>query len=412
MTIEKMREDDSSEGVSRRDFMRNALVGAVGAVALVGLDKKEAQAIESLKESNPAASSSTVQASASTVKPAAMKLEDVLRVARERLYPWCRVCPECDGVACSGEVPGMGGIGSGKSFKNNYAALQRIELNMRTFHDIKKVDTSVTLFGEKIALPVMSGATGGVTYNMGLKGKMTDDEYIDALLGGCRLGGTLGWAADGIGDPLETFMVRLKAVKKYEGKAVVTIKPKTQEEIIKRIHLVEESGAVAFAIDIDSAGRAARALAGQTVEPKTVKQLKEIARATKLPFIIKGVMTVDEAKMAVDAGASGIVVSNHGGRVLDHTPGVADVLPKIAADQKGKIVIIADGCMKYGHDVIKMLALGADAVLAGRHLLRGAVGGGKEGVALMLNKMKSELIDAMVLTGTASASKVSRNVLA
>ncbi len=412
MTIEKMREDDSSEGVSRRDFMRNALVGAVGAVALVGLDKKEAQAIESLKESNPAASSSTVQASASTVKPAEMKLEDVLRVAREKLYPRCRVCPECDGVACSGEVPGMGGIGSGKSFKNNYAALQRIELNMRTFHDIKKVDTSVTLFGEKIALPVMSGATGGVTYNMGLKGKMTDDEYIDALLGGCRLGGTLGWAADGIGDPLETFMVRLKAVKKYEGKAVVTIKPKTQEEIIKRIHLVEESGAVAFAIDIDSAGRAARALPGQTVEPKTVKQLKEIARATKLPFIIKGVMTVDEAKMAVDAGASGIVVSNHGGRVLDHTPGVADVLPKIAADQKGKIVIIADGCMKYGHDVIKMLALGADAVLAGRHLLRGAVGGGKEGVALMLNKMKSELIDAMVLTGTASASRVSRNVLA
>ncbi|HSR12330.1 MAG TPA: alpha-hydroxy-acid oxidizing protein, partial [Thermodesulfobacteriota bacterium] len=305
-----------------------------------------------------------------------------------------------------------GGIGSGKSFKNNYTALQKIELNMRTFHEVKKVDTSVILFGEKIALPVMSGATGGVTYNMGLQGKMTDEEYIDALLGGCRLGGTLGWAADGIGDPVETFMIRLKAVKKYQGKAVVTIKPKTQEEIIKRIRLIEEAGAVAFAVDVDSAGRAARALPGQTVEPKTVKQLQEIARSTKLPFIIKGVMTVDEAKMAAETGAAGIVVSNHGGRVLDHTPGVADVLPKIAAEQKGKMVILADGCMKYGHDVLKMLALGADAVLAGRHLLRGAVGGGQQGVALMLNTMKSELTDAMVLTGTASASKVGRNIIA
>src|ERR1700690_87139 len=189
MAIEKMREDESSEGVSRRDFMRNTFVGAVGALALVGLDKTEAMAVEPGNESTPTSSSSTPSA-AGTAKTAEMKIEDVLRVAREKLYPRCRVCPECDGVACSGEVPGMGGIGSGKSFKNNYAALQKIELNMRTFHDIKKVDTSVTLFGEKIALPVMSGATGGVTYNMGLNGKMTDEEYIDALLGGCRLGGT------------------------------------------------------------------------------------------------------------------------------------------------------------------------------------------------------------------------------
>jgi isopentenyl diphosphate isomerase/L-lactate dehydrogenase-like FMN-dependent dehydrogenase len=394
-------------GLSRRDFMRNAAAGAAGAVVLAGIMQKESLAAEPTKAAAPAAAAQGAPAK----KTEALKVEDVLKVAREKLYPRCRVCPECDGVACAGEVPGMGGIGSGRSFKNNYAALQRIELNMRTFHNIKKVDTTVKLFGEQLALPVMSGATGGVTYNMGLKGKMTDAEYIDALLGGCRLGGTLGWAADGIGDPLETFRIRLEAVKKYEGKAIVTIKPKTQEEIIKRIRMIEEAKAVAFAIDIDSAGRAARALPGQTVEPKTLKQLRELAKSTKLPFIVKGVMTVDEAKMALDAGAAGIVVSNHGGRVLDYTPGVADVLPKIAAKVKGKIVIIADGTMKYGTDVLKMLALGADAVLAGRHLLRGAVGGGKEGVALFLNKMKSELVDAMVLTGTASVRKVNKNII-
>ena len=226
----------------------------------------------------------------------------------------------------------------------------------------------------------------------------------------CRRG-TIGWAADGIGDPLNVFEIRLKAVSKYKGKAIVTIKPKTQEEIIKRIRLIEQAGAVAFAIDIDSAGRAARAVPGQTVEPKSLKQLQEIVRSTKLPFIIKGVMTVDEAQKAVDVGAAGIVVSNHGGRVLDYTPGVADILPKIAAKVKGQTVILTDGCMKYGTDVLKMLAMGADAVLSGRHLLRGAVGGGREGVALMINKMKSELVDSMVLTGTASVRKVSKDIL-
>lgn len=355
---------DTDQELSRRDFMRNAAVsavGAVGAVALTGLMQKEALAAETPKEAAPALAASAAPAA----KPAALTLEGVLKAAREKLYPFCRVCPECDGVACAGEVPGMGGIGSGKSFKNNYTSLSKIELNMRTFHDVKKVDTSIILFGEELALPVMSGATGGTTYNMGLKGKMTDAEYIDGLLGGCRLAGTLGWAADGIGDPLDVFEVRLKAVLKYEGKAIVTIKPKTQEEIIKRIRLIEQAGAVAFAIDIDSAGRAARAVPGQTVEPKTLKQLREIASATRLPFIIKGVMTVDETKMAIDAGASGIVVSNHGGRVLDHTPGTSDMLPKIASKFKGKTVILADGAVRYGTDVLKMLALGADAVLVG-----------------------------------------------
>jgi isopentenyl diphosphate isomerase/L-lactate dehydrogenase-like FMN-dependent dehydrogenase len=403
MSEKSLPEDREKKGLSRRDFIKNIAVGAAGAVAFASLAKNEvAAAAEAVKPAT----------TAEKPKAPALKLDDVLKVAREKLYPRCRVCPECDGVACAGEVPGMGGIGSGKSFKNNYTSLAKIELHMRTFHDMKKPDTSITLWGEKLSLPILSAATGGTTYNMGLKGKMTDAEYIDAMLGGCRMAGTCGLAADGIGDPLDVFEIRLKAVSRYNGKAIVTIKPKTQEEIIKRIRLIEQAGAFAFAIDIDSAGRAARAVPGQTVEPKTLKQLREIARSTKLPFIIKGVMTVDEAEMALEAGAAGIVVSNHGGRVLDHTPGTADVLQKIAAKVKGKTVIFADGAVRYGTDVLKMLALGADAVLVGRPLLRGAVGGGKEGVALMINKMKNELVDSMVLTGTADVKKVSKSILA
>jgi 4-hydroxymandelate oxidase len=396
-------EEKEKQELSRRDFMKNVAVGAAGAVAFAALAKSEvAAAAEAVKKTaEPAAKP----------KAAGLKYVDILKNAREKLYPLCRVCPECDGVACAGEVPGMGGVGSGQSFKNNFIALQKIQLNMRTFHDVKKPDMSVTLFGEKLSVPILSAATGGTTYNMGLKGKMTDAQYIDAMLGGCRMAGTVGLAADGIGDPLDVFEIRLKAVKQYGGKAIVTIKPKTQEEIIKRIRLIEQAGALAFAVDIDSAGRAARAVPGQTVEPKTPKQLRELARSTKLPFIVKGIMTVEEAEMAVDAGASGIVVSNHGGRVLDYTPGSVEVLAKIADKVKGKTVIFYDGTMKYGTDVLKVMALGADVVLAGRHLLRAAVGGGKEGVALFINKMKGELEVAMVLTGTADIKKASRSII-
>lgn len=129
-------------------------------------------------------------------------------------------------------------------------------------------------------------------------------------------------------------------------------------------------------------------------------------------MIIKGIMTVDEALAVANAGAAGIVVSNHGGRVLDHTPGAAEVLPAIADKVKGKLVILADGTVRYGHDVLKYQALGADAVLVGRHLIRGAHGAGADGVALFLRTMQQELQAAMVLTGAANAKAVTRRILA
>jgi isopentenyl diphosphate isomerase/L-lactate dehydrogenase-like FMN-dependent dehydrogenase len=334
----------------------------------------------------------------------------VLKVAREKLYPRCRVCPECDGVACAGEVPGFGGIGTGTAFRANLEALASQRLQLKTLHQVKKPDMSLTLWGEKLGLPVLAAPTGGTTYNMG--GKMSEDDFINAMLDGCLEAGTLAMAADGIGDPLTVYETRLKAVAARQGRAIAIIKPRTQAEILQRIRLVEASGARAVGIDIDSAGRAARALPGQTVEPKTVAQLKELTSATKLPFIVKGIMTPEEAEMAVQGGAAGVVVSNHGGRVLDHTPGGADVLPEIAARLKGKAIVLCDGGVRYGADVLKLLALGADAVLVGRPLIRGAFGAGKEGVALMLNKMKGELEVAMVLTGTPTVRSVSPGILA
>jgi len=122
-------------------------------------------------------------------------------------------------------------------------------------------------------------------------------------------------------------------------------------------------------------------------------------------------MTVEDAKLAVEAGAGGIVVSNHGGRVLDHTPGTAEVLPEIAAAVKGKIKILVDGGIRSGADVLKMLALGAEAVLVGRPMAIAAVGGGKEGVTLLLNHYADQLKTAMIYAGCKSLGDVSSSVL-
>jgi isopentenyl diphosphate isomerase/L-lactate dehydrogenase-like FMN-dependent dehydrogenase len=386
-------------GISRRNFMMSAT--AMGAAAVV--------ASPLLANAAPTPIASDTPAVSAAPKSGSLKMMDVLRVAREKLYPFCRVCPECDGVACAGEVPGFGGIGTGSSFRNNYQALAKLHLRMKTLHDVKKPDLSVEILGHMIALPMMSAATGGTTYNMG--GKIGEEEFIEAIVGGCVEAGTIGWVADGIGDPMSIFERRMSVVKNYPGHVIVTIKPRTQEEILKRIAMIEQSGAIAFGIDLDSAGRAARALPGQTVEPKTRKQIEELVKSTRLPFIAKGIMSAEEAQIALDAGARGIVVSNHGGRVLDHTPGVVEVLPEIVAKVKGKVLILADGAVRHGADVLKLVALGADATLCGRPLIRGAHGAGKDGVALMINEIKNELTDSMVLTGVASARKVSRSIL-
>jgi isopentenyl diphosphate isomerase/L-lactate dehydrogenase-like FMN-dependent dehydrogenase len=336
-----------------------------------------------------------------------LALQDVLKVAREKLYPLCRVCPECDGVACAGEVPGFGGVVTGLSFKNNYNALARIQLNMRVVHDIKKPDTSVTIFGEKLSIPILGAPIGEAKLNF--RERMSEDDFDEAMLGGCLAAGTLGMIGDSSLDPMNLNEARLKKLSGYNGKGIAIIKPRPQEEIIKRIRMAESVGAVAVGTDIDSCGRGA--LPGWSLEPKTLTQLRELTRATKLPFLVKGIMTPEEAEMAVDAGAAAIVVSNHGGRVLDHTPGVADVLGPIAQKVKGKLVILADGGIRYGDDVLKLLALGADAVLVGRPLIRGVFGGGKEGVAVILNRMKIELIMSMILTGTRRVMGVPRKII-
>lgn len=95
-----------------------------------------------------------------------MTPDEIRASVRELMLPQCRICPQCNGVACRGEVPGMGGKGTGRGFINNIKALGRVQLNMSVIHNVREPDTSLTLFGHKLALPVIAAPMTGVRYNM------------------------------------------------------------------------------------------------------------------------------------------------------------------------------------------------------------------------------------------------------
>ncbi len=164
-------------------------------------------------------------------------------------------------------------------------------------------------------------------------------------------------------------------------------------------------------MDIDAAGLITLSEMGRPVSPKPLKKLKDIITRVPVKFILKGIMTPDEAMLAVDAGADGIVVSNHGGRVLDHTPGAAHVLPEIVDTVKNQIVILSDGGIRTGGDILKMLALGANAVMIGRPFSIAAIGGLKHGVKTYLKQIKTELKQAMILTGCRDIDSVDKSIL-
>jgi NAD(P)H-dependent flavin oxidoreductase YrpB (nitropropane dioxygenase family) len=143
--------------------------------------------------------------------------------------------------------------------------------------------------------------------------------------------------------------------------------------------------------------------------PAVQKEISAACRAAGKPFIVKGIMTPAGARKAVEAGASGIVVSNHGGRVQGGVPSTAEVLPAIADAVKGKLTIFVDGGIRSGVDVYRALALGADAVLIGRPVVPFIYAAGAEGLKVYLDRIIGELTSTMTMCGTPTLKDIGRD---
>ncbi|MDJ0888106.1 MAG: alpha-hydroxy-acid oxidizing protein [Desulfobacterales bacterium] len=334
-------------------------------------------------------------------------MKTIRTTARERMAGFCRVCPVCDGRACAGQVPGMGGLGTGSGFRANLAALAEWRLNMRVLHEASEPDPATRVLDIDLAMPVMAAPIGGVAFNMG--GAVSEEDYIASKLKACQAGGIIGCTGDGV--PTFIHEAGFAAIAELGGHGIPFIKPWEDAELDTKLDKALATGTRVVGMDVDAAGLVTLRQMGRPVSPKSPDQIREIIARTPARFILKGIMTADQARLAVDAGAAAIVVSNHGGRVLDHTPGAAEVLPEIADAVSGQVTVLADGGIRSGADVLKMVALGADAVMIGRPFSVATVGGLEDGVRTYIDQIRTELISAMVLTGCRDLAAVGRHVL-
>jgi len=339
-----------------------------------------------------------------------MDIKEIKDKARKLMNNACRVCPVCDGRVCSGEVPGMGGSGSGASFRNNVSALGAVRLNTRLVHSVHNPVLESEFLGIKLDLPIMIGPIGGVAFNLG--DAMPEAEYAEAIVAGAKASGIIAGVPDGA--LLSIIETALGCVQKSGGHGIPFLKPWAAEEFEQKVAMSVKAGCTVVGSDLDGIGMITLRKMGRHVyakNPEGLKEMADIAHKHKARFVIKGIMSVEDAVACMEAGVDAIIVSNHGGRVLDYTPGTAEVLPAIAASVKGRMGIIGDGGVRSGVDVLKMLALGADCVMIGRPYSIAAIGGGVEGVQLYTQTYRDQLEQAMIMTGCADVSQAGPHLL-
>lgn len=336
-----------------------------------------------------------------------MTYQEAVTAARGQVGPYCKACPVCNGVACKNFMPGPGAKGTGTGFVRNVQKWQSICLNMDTIGENKPIDTTLNLFGHSFKIPVFAAPVGALPLHYG--DKMNDLVYNDLLVSACHAAGILAFTGDGT-DPA-VVEGSVKAIAKVDGMGIPTIKPWDVGTLAKKFELAKAADPMAIAMDIDAAGLPFLKNQDPPAGSKTVAELREIATIAGKPFILKGIMTVNAAKKAVDAGASAIVVSNHGGRVLDYCPSTAEVLGDIADAVGNDVTVLVDGGIRSGVDVFKALALGADGVLIGRPFVPVIYGAEAEGVAAYVDYLQAGLEDTMAMCGAHTLDEITRDML-
>ena len=336
-----------------------------------------------------------------------MEYKEILESARTCIGPYCKACPVCNGKACGNQVPGPGAKAPGNGFTRNYDAWQKICVNMDTICPNEPVDTAVELFGTMYRYPFFAAPLGAMKMHYG--DKYNDLDYNNILVPACAAAGIAAFTGDGTNH--KVMEGAAAAITACGGAGIPTVKPWDNATVARKIALARSSGCFAMAMDIDAAGLPFLQHLDPPAGSKTVEQLKEIALAAGVPFILKGIMTVKGAEKAIEAGAAGIVVSNHGGRVLDDCPATQEVLADIVAAVDGRAKILVDGGIRTGSDVFKALALGADAVLIARPFVTAVYGAGADGVAAYTAQLGNELADTMRLCGAPTLDAITRDMV-
>lgn len=272
----------------------------------------------------------------------------------------------------------------------NRAYLDRLMLEMRVIDSVEP-DLRTTILGSTFTSPIMMPAFSHLN-KVGENGRMPMQEYADAA----KNLGLMNWIGM---EPNEEF----EAIMATGAKTGRIIKPfLDHEKILCEIRVAEEAGAIAVGIDIDHiAGADGKydVVDGIPLGPVTLEDLKSYVASTELPFVAKGVLSVQDALKCKEAGVRAIFISHHHGRIPYGIPPLM-VLPEIKKALAGSgIEIYVDCSMDTGYDAYKALALGADAVSVGRGILSPLLKEGTKGVENKVRRMNEELSELMIYTG-------------
>jgi isopentenyl diphosphate isomerase/L-lactate dehydrogenase-like FMN-dependent dehydrogenase len=236
----------------------------------------------------------------------------------------------------------------------------------------------------------------------------TRENGMEDTAKGAAAAGAVMWA--GIGGEKE-----LEAIIATGAKTVKVVKPYADTDLIfKKLEHAEKAGAIAVGMDTDCVfgGKRSRGFAMEyPVGPKSLSEIRSFAEAVKIPFIVKGVLSEQDAYKALDAGAGGIVVSHHAGVVLDYAIPPLMILPKIVRLVNHKAPVFVDCGIMRGMDAFKALALGADAVSVGRAVMAGLAEDGANGVRKVLEDITSELYWAMSMTGSKDLAHIDPSLI-
>ncbi len=307
-----------------------------------------------------------------------------------------------------------GGADDGLSVADAATAWQRLALHPHILKGVERTETVTTVLGRPLALPVMTAPNGRATRYC------ADGEL--ALIEGTRQAGTLALLPSSVVGSLDSLRRHAPDGRFWQQLYMARDRGWMREALAAIAAAGGE--AVALTADLLPDGRSGppappRAFwePESTASPSGVysgaslDDLAWLCGAVSLPVIVKGVLRPDDALACVEAGAAGLIVSNHGGNQLDTAVGAIDALPAVAEAVAGRAEIYVDGGIRRGTSVLKALALGARAVLVGRPASHALAVDGADGVAAMLDTLRKELARAMALCGVATPDAAERSLV-
>jgi len=287
----------------------------------------------------------------------------------------------------------------------NRRNMDSFTFEMRLLDSAPETNTSSELFGVKLRAPIIAAA---ICESRILKRLAPWDEpYLEQIAAGLAEAGSM----------MSTGMVTYEELGRIveQGAPVLHIvKPfKDDDRVLKNLERAAELGCVAVGMDVDVffLEKAWDEVPGPDVlGHKTLDDLRRYRAATKLPFVVKGVLSAHDARLARDLGADALIVSSHGGETIDYAMPVLEALPIVRAEIPD-LPILVDSGFRRGADVLKALALGANGVGMATLLVVACAGGGKAAVAAMMREVQAELQRTMSITGCASIDRIDSAIL-